>query len=116
MSQTLYLNNSGSRWVVSPREKVLVFHGAERYCKLRTIEFYEQFGNFVVACFRYQGKLIKRFLDEADGKRVVFVDHTEKMKLTNWPSSDAYTTICPRCGMSMLHSEAGDHFCNDSKQ
>jgi hypothetical protein len=77
---TYYLNNSGHKWVTYPKEKCLVFHGADRYCKLRTIEHYESFGNFAVCCFRYKGKMRKVFMDEVgqDNKRVLFVDHKEK--------------------------------------
>lgn len=75
---TMYLNNSGSRFTTIPKEKVLVFHGAEWYCKKRTIEYYEMLGNFAVACLKYNGKRIKAFLEDCNGTRVFFVDHTEK--------------------------------------
>jgi hypothetical protein len=75
---TYYLNNLGSRWVTLPKEKVLVFHGAEGYCKMRTIEFYSSFGNFGVCHLRYKGKMIHKFMDEVNGVRIIFIDHTEK--------------------------------------
>jgi hypothetical protein len=78
---TYYLNNNGHKWVVYPKEKCLVFHGAEQYCKVRTIEHYEAFGNFAVCCFRYKGKMKKVFMEEChDGKRVLFIDYKEKYK------------------------------------
>jgi hypothetical protein len=76
---TYYLNNSGHKWVTYPKEKVLLFHGAEQYCKLRTIEYYEAFGNFAVCCLRYNGKMIKVFMEEChNDKRVLFVDYKER--------------------------------------
>lgn len=77
-ADTYYLNNSGSKFVVYPKEKVLVFHGAEGYCKIRTIEYYKMFGNGSVACLKYNGKMISGFLEECGGVRVLFVDYKEK--------------------------------------
>ena len=74
---TYYLNNSDSRWVHLPKEKVLLFHGAKKYCKERTVEFYESFGNYAVACLRYEGRLIKGFIEDCNGRKVLFVDYKE---------------------------------------
>jgi hypothetical protein len=73
-----YLNNSGSKWIVFPKTKVLVFHGAEGYCKKRTVDHYESFGNFAVTCLKYKGKMIGGFEEDIDGTRVLFVDYKEK--------------------------------------
>ena len=75
---TYYLNNIGNRWVNYPKEKILVFHGAERYCKLRTIERYQSFGNFVLVCFKYKGKTVKVFPEDCNGRTVAFIDYKEK--------------------------------------
>lgn len=77
---TYYLNNSGSKWVVFPKEKVLLFHGAEGYCKMRTIDHYSSFGNFVTATFWYRRKRISVFVEDCNGTRVAFVDYKEKYK------------------------------------
>jgi hypothetical protein len=75
---TYYLNNSGSRFVVYPKEKVLVYHAAEGYCRQRTIEYYKMFGNGAVACLKYKGKMISGFVEKEGGIRVLFVDYKEK--------------------------------------
>jgi hypothetical protein len=77
---TYYLNNSGSKWVHFPKEKILVFHGAAGYCKMRTIHHYESFGNFSVVCFVYAGKMVKVFAEDCNGRHVAFVDYKEKYK------------------------------------
>lgn len=77
---TYYLNNDGSKWVTFPKEKILVYHGVNGYCKMRTIEHFESFGNFAVACLKYNGKMIKGFMEDCDGVRVLFVDYKEKYK------------------------------------
>jgi hypothetical protein len=40
---TYYLNSRGTRYTTIPEEKALVFHGAARYCKKRTIEYWEKY-------------------------------------------------------------------------
>jgi hypothetical protein len=77
---TYYLNNSGSKWVCFPKEKILVFHGAVGYCKMRAIHHYEAFGNFAVTCFPYQGKMHKVLAENCNGQYVAFVDYKEKQK------------------------------------
>jgi hypothetical protein len=75
---TYYLNNSGSKWVTYPKDKVLVIDASERYCKQRTIDHYESFGNFAVACLKYKGKMISAFPEECNGRTVFFVDYNDK--------------------------------------
>ena len=75
---TYYLNNNGSRWVSYPKEKVLVFDGSNGYCKMRTIEYYEAFGNFASACLRYKGKMVSALLEDCNGRRVFFVNYKDK--------------------------------------
>lgn len=67
-----YTNNNGSRWVVIPKEKVLVISAEDRYCKTLTIDHYESFGNFVVTCIRYKGQYIKGFTQDCNGRQVFF--------------------------------------------
>ena len=69
---TYYLNNSGSKWIAYPKEKVLVLDAKEKYCKIRTIDHYESFGNFVVACLRYKGKMISTFLEDCNADCVFY--------------------------------------------
>lgn len=61
---TYYLNNNGSRWVVfeNGQKSKCIIHTDEGY-ELRTVLFYEQFGNFATACISYKGKKIKKFMD-----------------------------------------------------
>jgi hypothetical protein len=75
---TYYLNNSGSRWVSYPKEKVLVFSGADSYCKVRTIQYYESFGNFASAHLKYKGKMVSALLEDCNGRKVFFVDYLDK--------------------------------------
>jgi len=77
---TYYLNNDGSKFIILPKEKILVIHAAEKYCKMRTIEHYESFGNHCLVCFRYQGKMIKVFVEDCNGRAVAFVDYKEKQR------------------------------------
>jgi len=77
---TYYLNRNGSKWVTYPKEKILVIHAAERYCKVRTIEHYEGYGNFGRVCFRYKGKMVKVFAEDCNGRAVAFVDYEERIK------------------------------------
>jgi hypothetical protein len=53
-----YLNNTGSRWVVSGAKAVLIVK-QDDYQKVRTIKSFEAFGNFTVYVFTYRGKQIK---------------------------------------------------------
>lgn len=78
---TYYLNNSGSKFVVltnGKKEKVLVFHEAEGYCKMRTIDHYRMFGNHICACLKYKGFVISSFIEDCNGVPVFFVDYKEK--------------------------------------
>lgn len=75
-----YLNNSGSKWIVKPSEKVLVYHGVAGYCKIRSIRHFEAFGNFVTAHLKYNGKMISGFIEDCNGVKVLFVDYKEKYK------------------------------------
>ena len=80
---TYYLNNSGSRFVnfVNGRhDRVLVFHGAEGYCKKRSVCYYEMFGNGATAHVRYKGKMVSGFLEYCSGTYVLFIDYTEKYR------------------------------------
>jgi hypothetical protein len=78
---TYYLNNSGSRLVRYVNGKkcgVLLYHGSEDYCKIRTPLYEYSFGNFSGYAFRYKGKVIKCLPEVLNGVIVCFVDHTEK--------------------------------------
>ncbi len=56
MSQDLYLNNSGTRWVIPSRMKFRLIDEKENYNKVRKAICYESFGNFAVVVFKYKGK------------------------------------------------------------
>jgi len=59
---TLYLNNSGSRWVDTDRGAmafVLVLPDGTR--KPMTARWFESFGNFAAIVYRYNGKQYKAF-------------------------------------------------------
>lgn len=68
---TLYLNNSGSRWITTYTCKEFGIGKKEQREWLtksgkrvvRTVLFWESFGNFAVACISYKGKKIKVFTD-----------------------------------------------------
>lgn len=62
---TLYLNNSGSRWINLENDKkdMITLRTKEGKAVTRTILFWESFGNFAVACISYKGKKIKVFTD-----------------------------------------------------
>jgi ribosomal protein L30E len=78
---TYYLNNNGSRWVTffnGAKPKVLVIDSATKYCKRRTIEYFESFGNYAVAALRFNGKMIKGFIKDCNGTQVLFVDYKDK--------------------------------------
>ena len=62
---TYYLNNNGSKWVIledGKRIKVLVYpdkyNGLETMV-IRSVEYFESFGNFASACVSVKGKRIK---------------------------------------------------------
>ena len=76
-----YLNNSGSRWVVLPKEKVRLICLADNYDKIRTPEYYESFGNFGAIVLKYKGKRISILPDhhkDNNGIMTLFVDYKEK--------------------------------------
>jgi hypothetical protein len=66
MNGTYYLNNRGSRWVNltnGKKDKITLTNKAGDLIT-RTVQFYEQFGNFAVAHISYKGKKIRVFGDE----------------------------------------------------
>lgn len=71
-----YLNNSGTRMTCT--EKVLLYHGAESYCKMRKPLYAYSFGNWSGYAFRYKGRTIKVLPDVVSGREVCFVDYKEK--------------------------------------
>jgi hypothetical protein len=80
---TYYLNNSGSKCVHlvnGKQEKVLLYHGAEGYCKMRTPLYQYSFGNFGGYAFKYEGRIIKVLPEEEGGIIVCFVDYKEKYR------------------------------------
>jgi len=65
---TLYLNNSGSRWITYTDNtyKQRVRHTWETKSGkqiTRRVQYWKSFGNFAVAAIYYKGKLIKVFAD-----------------------------------------------------
>ncbi len=69
---TLYLNNSGSRWVevkdgtrVRDMPFVLVLPDGTR--KARQADWYESFGNFAALAYRYKGKRYRALPKSASG-------------------------------------------------
>lgn len=63
---TLYLNNSGSRWIVleNGKKPVHTFKTESGKEVQRTAIFYESWGNFGVVCICWKGKKVKVFADE----------------------------------------------------
>ena len=68
--KTLYLNNTGSRWVTlftskefGPDKKIREWLTKSGNRVVRTVQYWESFGNFAVACISYKGKRIKVFPD-----------------------------------------------------
>lgn len=59
---TFYLNNSGSKWVVLPKEK-LPFRTKSGKEVFRTPIYWESFGNFATCLISYKGKKISVFPD-----------------------------------------------------
>ena len=81
MNGTYYLNNSGSKcvtYVNGKIEKVLLFHGANGYCKMRTPLYQYSFGNYSGYAFKYEGKIIKVLPENIDNKCVCFVVYKER--------------------------------------
>jgi hypothetical protein len=65
MNGTYYLNNSGSRWVVyynGKKSKITLKTESGKEI-LRTVIFYESFGNFASVCISYKGKKINVLTD-----------------------------------------------------
>lgn len=80
---TFYLNNHGSKWVVLPKEKHMkarVIHRAANYDKIRTIDYFESFGNFGAAVVRYKGKKHSILPEgpDKDGNILLYIDYHEK--------------------------------------
>jgi hypothetical protein len=61
--QTLYLNNSGTRWKVSGDTIRVIGAG---YNKIRIVDYYSSFGNFATATVRVNGKRFTGFTTESD--------------------------------------------------
>jgi hypothetical protein len=64
-NQILYLNNSGSRWIVLENDKRSKITLETKSGKkiTRSVNFYESFGNFATANICYKGKKINVFSD-----------------------------------------------------
>ncbi len=60
-----YLNNRGDRWVVleSGERSTIDLQTESGRLVRRKVEYYESFGNSVVACISYKGKRTKVFGD-----------------------------------------------------
>lgn len=61
-----YLNNSGSRWVRIPKEKVIVVF-PDGHLESRTVLEYEAFGNYASLQIKIKGKKIRR-LKQSDNR------------------------------------------------
>jgi hypothetical protein len=63
----LYLNNTGSRWIVTGKDsmkfELQLPNGRSKILKARC---FESFGNFAVIVFRYCGKQYKRFPSDTE--------------------------------------------------
>lgn len=61
ITETYYLNNSGSRWIVleNGKKPVHPFKTKSGKIILRTAQFYESFGNFGSICISWKGSKIK---------------------------------------------------------
>ena len=66
MNRTLYLNNSGSKWIIQDSMKFyeLEVRNGIWYYKLRTADYYESFGNFALVCYRKNGRRKREFFDD----------------------------------------------------
>jgi len=65
-SGTFYLNNNGSRWVNltnGEKDKFLLIT-PEGDKRIRTVEFYSQFGNHGYINFKFRGERLSRFPEE----------------------------------------------------
>ena len=64
-NETFYLNNSGSRWInlTNGKKDKLTFKTESGKTIIRTVIFYESFGNFASACISYKGKKINVLTD-----------------------------------------------------
>jgi len=67
---TRYLNNDGTRWIVlnerSRRAMPFILILPDGTRKKRKADYYEQFGNFAVTCYRYCGERFAGFADEGE--------------------------------------------------
>lgn len=63
---TYYLNNSGNRWVTFENGKKVkqTFYTKSGRPIIRTIIFFESFGNFATCTISYKGKKISVFSDQ----------------------------------------------------
>ncbi len=81
-NQLRYLNNSGSKFKsLDPKEmKCRLVHKAENYNKVRTIEYFENFGNFVACVLKYKGKRISCLPSTVDANQlhVLYVNYLER--------------------------------------
>jgi hypothetical protein len=59
---TFYLNATGSKWIVLPKEKI-EFKTKSGKSVFRTPIYFEQFGNFATVRISYKGKKISVFID-----------------------------------------------------
>jgi hypothetical protein len=62
---TLYLNNSGHKWVnlTNGKKDKIVLKTRSGKLITRTVIYYESFGNFATCRISYKGKKISVFLD-----------------------------------------------------
>lgn len=64
--KTLYLNNTGHRWIVIDRNgkhERREFETVSGQKIVRSVNYYEAFGNFVTCNINYKGKRINVFPD-----------------------------------------------------
>ena len=66
MNNTYYLNNNGSRWVtyVNGNKEKITLQTKSGKTVIRTVSFWEAFGNYALAHISYNGKKIRVFADE----------------------------------------------------
>ncbi len=67
MQQALYLNNSGSRWVIPGSMEFYSFETDKTgtlVARKRTADYYESFGNLASVSFRVKGKKEKGLFDD----------------------------------------------------
>lgn len=73
-ARTLYLNNSGSKWihlVNGKKEQITVL--TPKGFEQRTVLYYSSFGNFATVTISYKGKKHELFADR-DDKNQLFAD------------------------------------------